>query len=153
MNSVGCLWALEHTGWWRLNAALLSGWKNQFSWGLQHRQGEGGKFWVSLLPSRLSQPSLPHVLSPLVFFFWRWAQFCKEQTRSSCTSTVTYFNHYGSHEMATKYLQLLRDQLCFCKVCFEQVAVNVSGSLEALTDMSNITSGIPLYDFFSVLVI
>lgn len=123
MNSVGCLWALEHTGWWKLNAALFSGSQNQFSLVLQYGQGEGSKFWVSLLPSRLSQPSLPKASHHS--FFWRWALFRKKQTSSSCTSTVTDFNHYGSHEMATKYLQLLRDQLCFCKVCFEQLAVNV----------------------------
>lgn len=123
MNTVGCLWAVEHTGWWRLNAALFSGWQNQFSRGLQHRRGERGKFWVSLLPSRLSQPSLPHAFL-ITLFFWRWAQSRKEQTSSSCTSTVTDFNRYGSHEIATKYLPLVRDQLCFCKVYFEQVAVN-----------------------------
>lgn len=120
MNSVGCLWALEHTGWWRLNAALFSGWQNQFSRGLQHGRREEGKFWVSLL---FSQPSLPHAFL-IFFFFWRWAQPCKEQTSFFWTSTVTDFNHYGSREMATKYLQLVRDQLCFCKVSFEQVAVN-----------------------------
>ena len=56
--------------------------------------------------------------------FWRWAQSREEQDSSHCTSTVTDFNHYCSHEMATKYLQLVEDQLCFCKVYFEQVAVS-----------------------------
>lgn len=54
---------------------------------------------------------------------WRWAQSHEEQGSSYCTSTVTDFNHYCSHEMATKYLRLVKDQLCFCKVYFEQVAV------------------------------
>lgn len=151
MNSVGCLWALEHTGWWRLNAALFSGSQNQFSRGLQHGQGEGGKFWVSLLPSRLSQPSLPPMPLTTLFF---------EDEHSSVKSKPALLAPPLWQILTTMVVMkwpqntynYSETSCVFVRSALSKLQSMFSGSLEALTDMSiyNIRNNFMWFFFLSL---
>lgn len=176
MNAAGCLWAslFEHlniragAGWMQ---PLFSGWWNPFSCRLP---GEGSKFWVSFLQSRLCKMKMlcgsffsvfclfvllcfacglsqvlrlcnpsqlisgviakkplhvpgSHTHPFLVLFpqlpFLKMSPILRRTRHLLLHLCCAAFNHCCSREMATKYLQLAKDQLCFCKDYFEQAAV------------------------------